>query len=187
MPVGTMFRMKQLPNFLSVCRILFSLGLLAAANWPVGFASIYLLCGISDVLDGYLARKWHAESRLGSILDSLGDFIFWAVVFYMFIHTGITVQSYLLWILAAVILLRGINFVITRYKFCRWGLLHTCGNKAAGLLLYLLLPVCYVLKEIPVEIGLILGIAALLSSAEECAILLAAKEYDENRKGLLFD
>lgn len=187
MPVDTMYRMKQLPNFLSICRIGFSLVLLVIANRPAGFVSIYLLCGISDVLDGYLARKWHVESRLGSKLDSLGDFIFWVVVFYLFFHADITIQPYLLWILVAVILLRGVNFIITRCKFHQWSMMHPYGNKAAGLQLYLLLPVCYVLKEIPIAIGLILGIAALLSAMEEFVILLTTKEYDENRKGLLFD
>jgi cardiolipin synthase len=35
--------------------------------------SLLLLCGISDVADGYIARRFRQQSALGSILDPLGD------------------------------------------------------------------------------------------------------------------
>lgn len=175
---------KMLPNILSLCRIGLSLALLYAANRPICFIVLYLLCGLSDTLDGTLARKWHAESKLGAKLDSLGDLVFWAVVFYLLFHAGIVIQPYLLWIIAAVILLRVVNAAITRRKFHQLGMIHTYGNKAVGLLLYLLLPVCHVLKSIPVAVGLILGFAALLSAIEECVLLLTSKEYNADLKSL---
>lgn len=40
-----------MPNLLSILRILFAIFLLFTGN-PAGFATCYLICGISDVLDG---------------------------------------------------------------------------------------------------------------------------------------
>lgn len=39
---------------------------------------------LSDVLDGYIARKWHQTSRLGVLLDPLSDKIFVAVALIIF-------------------------------------------------------------------------------------------------------
>lgn len=86
--------------------------------------------------------------------------------------------------LAPVVLLRGINFIITRLKFSQWGMLHTYGNKAAGLLLYIAVPACYLMGHISVMAGVLVGAAALLSGAEECVILLATKKYSPDKKGL---
>lgn len=174
--------MRRLPNILSFSRIGLSLALLLASEKPLAFTALYLLCGVTDVLDGYLARKWQAESRLGSKLDSLGDFIFWAMVFWLLCQSDIVYEPYLFWLLTPVVLLRGINLIITRLKFNQWGMLHTYGNKAAGLLLYIAVPACYIAEHIPVAVGVLVGAAALLSAAEECAILLAAKKYNPDEK-----
>jgi len=34
---------------------------------------LFAIAGFSDALDGFLARHYHWESRLGSILDPIGD------------------------------------------------------------------------------------------------------------------
>jgi len=44
------------------------------------FFVIYFLCCVSDVLDGYIARKTKTTSKLGEILDSVTDFILIAVM-----------------------------------------------------------------------------------------------------------
>lgn len=40
------------------------------------FWTVYGLCGISDMADGYLARRLHAESKRGAMLDSVADLCF---------------------------------------------------------------------------------------------------------------
>ena len=67
--------LRALPNALSLLRLT---GAATLAFLPVGagFWAVYLLCGLSDMLDGALARRLKAESELGSKLDSLGDLAF---------------------------------------------------------------------------------------------------------------
>ena len=43
-------------------------------GWP--FWTLYALCGISDMVDGWLARRLHAETKAGAILDSVADLSF---------------------------------------------------------------------------------------------------------------
>jgi CDP-diacylglycerol--glycerol-3-phosphate 3-phosphatidyltransferase len=42
-----------------------------AHSWPAGI--VWLVAGITDQVDGFLARRWHVESRFGKIADPLAD------------------------------------------------------------------------------------------------------------------
>jgi CDP-diacylglycerol--glycerol-3-phosphate 3-phosphatidyltransferase len=70
--------LAQLPNALTVARLLaipVFIGLMVDAgespSWPAGI--LFGAAAITDQLDGYLARRWHAESRFGKIADPLAD------------------------------------------------------------------------------------------------------------------
>lgn len=65
-----------IPNIISALRIPGAICLLFIDPASVSFWAIYGLCGISDMLDGYLARKLHAESKTGAVLDSVADLCF---------------------------------------------------------------------------------------------------------------
>ncbi|WP_081772744.1 CDP-alcohol phosphatidyltransferase family protein [Prevotella sp. MA2016] len=49
--------MTQLPNIITLLRIADSLGLLLCDVTSMAYWIIYALCGISDIADGWLARK----------------------------------------------------------------------------------------------------------------------------------
>ena len=66
---------RQIPNLLSVMRILMvppAVAALATARYRTAFVLI-LAAGLTDALDGYLARRFGWTSRAGSILDPLAD------------------------------------------------------------------------------------------------------------------
>ena len=71
--------MKQIPNILSAVRIILSFLLLALTKNTTLFLIVYLIIGISDVLDGGLARSLHVQSELGARLDSIGDLAFYCI------------------------------------------------------------------------------------------------------------
>lgn len=178
-----MVAIKQLPNIISVVRTFLSLALLFLYNSPIQFMIVYFLCGLSDVLDGYTARRYQWETTVGEKLDSFSDFVFYMVVLYLLIVSGgIIDQIRLLLGIGLVVLIRGINFIITKIKFNTWGALHSWANKITGLLIYIYIPFAIVNAEISFAAGMTLCIIALLSSVEETAILLSAGEYDANRK-----
>ncbi|MBO4571410.1 MAG: CDP-alcohol phosphatidyltransferase family protein [Bacteroidales bacterium] len=68
--------MKHIPNIITVLRFLGAACLLICNPSGAVFWAIYGLCGISDMLDGYLARRLHAESKTGAVLDSVADICF---------------------------------------------------------------------------------------------------------------
>ncbi len=63
------------PNFLTCIRILLIIrfsALFFCSNYLLAF-SVLLLSGITDVLDGFIARKFNQISQLGKYLDPLAD------------------------------------------------------------------------------------------------------------------
>lgn len=68
--------MKRLPNLLTLLRMLGAAALIGLDVQRPAFWIIYALCGLSDMLDGHLARRLHAESALGGRLDSAADGLF---------------------------------------------------------------------------------------------------------------
>ena len=68
--------MTQLPNIITLLRIAGSFSLLLCDVTDVAFWLIYGLCGISDIADGWLARKLKCATKTGALLDSLADICF---------------------------------------------------------------------------------------------------------------
>ena len=69
-------QMKHLPTLITVIRFLGALDLLFFDVGDVAFWVIYFACGLSDMADGFLARKLHCESKAGALLNSLADLAF---------------------------------------------------------------------------------------------------------------
>lgn len=64
---------KRLPNILTLLRGLGAAALIGLDVNRVAFWLVYALCGLSDMLDGPLTRRLHAESVQGERLDSAAD------------------------------------------------------------------------------------------------------------------
>ena len=103
--------LSSLPNLLTLSRIL-AVPLLVALMWGHGewqwFAAFALFCvaGLTDYLDGYLARAQGTVSKIGVFLDPIADKIMVAAVIVMLVHSGLV--HGLAVIAALVILLREI-------------------------------------------------------------------------------
>jgi cardiolipin synthase len=66
---------KDIPNFISIVRI-FLVVPIAYTLWIQDYSVallLFLIGGLSDGLDGFLARRYQWETRLGVILDPMGD------------------------------------------------------------------------------------------------------------------
>ena len=134
--------MKHIPNIITALRFLGALCLLFCNPAGAAFWVIYGLCGISDMMDGYLARKLRAESKTGAVLDSIADICFVACC-------GIRLLPVLqiptwLWIwtggILVIKLVNQVSALIVRKRFC---FPHTKANKQTGLLLFLSVPTAF--------------------------------------------
>ena len=80
----------NLPNLVSFIRILMApvLFYLAFTQQPNWFIGVLLFAEFTDVLDGFLARTLNQITKMGSHLDSWGDFV---------IYTTIAICAWILW------------------------------------------------------------------------------------------
>jgi CDP-diacylglycerol--glycerol-3-phosphate 3-phosphatidyltransferase len=175
--------MKHLANLVSLSRVFLSISLVPLRNHTGLFVVVYLVCGLSDVFDGFIARKTKTESLAGARLDSLADvFMFTAIVLILYLRTGKELAEYAPMLLA-VVLVRLVSVTIAGYRFRVLVLgLHTWGNKLTGLLVYL--APLLVMTSPPEKVFMFVCLVAILSAVEEGFIQLTSRKLDLNRKSI---
>lgn len=132
---------------------------------PAVFWTLYLLCGLSDILDGAVARSTGTVSRLGERLDTIADIIFVAVWMLLFIP-AIDVGRWL-WVWTGVIALIKVVNVISGLAMKKGFVAkHTPANKATGMLLFLL-PMVILLEVIKVPYIVLVCLLATFAAIQE--------------------
>ncbi|MGM0379562.1 MAG: CDP-alcohol phosphatidyltransferase family protein [Bacillota bacterium] len=173
---------KYIPNLLSIIRFFISFILLIDNKYL--FMIIYIFIGLSDFLDGYIARKYNLETDLGAKLDSIADFLFYIIITYIFMKKYLTLITFSSYIMIFIIIsIRLTNIFISKLKYSEIIFLHTYSNKISGLLIYLL-PIILMFFKNKVVITLIL-IISLFAAIEELAIFLNRKNINMNIKSIL--
>lgn len=108
---------RQIPNAITILRILLVVPimvLLARREYgPV--LVLFFIAGVSDGLDGYLARRFHWHTWLGSLLDPLADKFMLVGTFLLLGWNGL-----LPWWLVGLVILRDVLIVggATAYHYC---------------------------------------------------------------------
>lgn len=101
--------MWNIPNLLTFGRfLLIPVYLLVfEAGYTKTAFLVFLLAGLTDVLDGYIARKRNLVTQLGSMLDPLADKLMMIAVILSFVFSGI-----ITWSAAAAIFLRDAGMIV---------------------------------------------------------------------------
>ena len=107
---------RWLPNALTILRFaaipVFAWLYLEAGDGPAWGAGVFFAAvALPDQVDGYLARRWHVESRFGTIADPLADrlMIDAAVIILVLVHDRLP------WIALAIVIARDV-LLIAGYK-----------------------------------------------------------------------
>ena len=165
----------NIPNTVSFLRILMApvLFYFALTQQPKWFIAVFLFAEFTDVLDGFLARTLNQITKMGSHLDSWGDFV---------IYTTIAICAAILWpdimlreiiYFAFIVLSFTLPAIIGFIKFHRFTSYHTWSVKLAVLITvigYILLFTG--LSEWPFRIA---ALFCLYAAAEEIAITLLSQ------------
>ncbi|MGN1233638.1 MAG: CDP-alcohol phosphatidyltransferase family protein [Candidatus Cryptobacteroides sp.] len=150
---------------ITLSRIPLSVSLLFVQSNPLVFWSIYLLCGLSDVLDGAIARNTGTASRLGERLDTFADIIFiavWIAIFLPDINVGTWLSA---WV-GLIALVKVVNVVSGFAMKKGFVAKHTLANKATGILLFLL-PIAIQYESIKVPSIILTCILATFAAIQE--------------------
>ena len=97
---------------------------------------LYVTAGTTDMLDGFLARRWGVEGKFGARLDSLADFVFVLAVGYK-LFPWLKLPT-ALWMMIGVIALVKVSNALSSYVVKhKIAFLHTKANKLTGFLLFI--------------------------------------------------
>ena len=166
---------KHIANILTGLRIVFSLSLLFIPLSSVWFYALYLLCGLSDMIDGAVARRTNSATQFGARLDTLSDFVFMSVALIKFVpHLHIPIW---LWIWISIIAM--IKLGNAAWGFVRTKKLispHTVLNKITGLLLFLL-PVTISFVDLTYTLPIVCTVATV-AAIHEVYFTYSEKKHD---------
>lgn len=172
-------RLAYLPNVITGIRILLAPVLLFTEPLGAAFMSVYMLCGLTDAIDGLLARRLNLSTALGAKLDSLADALLTAVILFVLLPRIDLSGGLLAWI-AAIGAVRGLSLIVVYWKHREFAFLHTYANKATGFLLFCF-PIMYFFWGSTLSTAVVCA-GASVSSAEELWINLRSKILDRNIK-----
>lgn len=128
-----------IPNMMTALRMICAIGLIFAE--PVGkvFLTLYLICGISDALDGTVARITKTESAFGAKLDSVADLMFYSIMVIRFFPVLLeTVSGHIWFAIILIVLIRVGIYLVFALKHHTLVSNHTILNKISGLFVFCL-------------------------------------------------
>ncbi len=122
-----------IPNLLTTLRIVGALVLIFLPTMETAFYVIYVLCGLTDVLDGTLARRLHTASAFGAKLDSAADLSFYAVMLLKLLpNLRKRLPGWIWYFIGLVLVIRLASYLTSAIRFRRFASLHNIANKATG-------------------------------------------------------
>jgi cardiolipin synthase len=179
--------MKKIPNMLSVYRLAslpVLLYLIYVGNQHL-FAILFCVNLITDILDGFIARKFNAATPIGARLDSLADLGSYIAALYAIskFYWG-DIAPYKIWFFAFVI-----TFIVSQLlsfvKFKTFPSLHLYSFKTSGYAQGIFLFALFIDQFIPwlFIVAMSMGTIACL---EETIVILYLKELKSDVKSILY-
>ena len=123
-------------NAITIFRIADSIALLLCPVFSPAFYAFYIMAGVSDMLDGFVARKTNTVSRFGAKLDTIADYMFVAICLIKLLPV-LSIPSWLYVWIGIIAFIKTVNIVSGFAVQKRFVSVHSAMNKATGALLFL--------------------------------------------------
>ena len=128
-----MNKLKWIPNFFTSLRIVGAIALIFVPSLGLWFYIIYAMCGVSDVLDGFLARRLHTASTFGAKLDSVADLLFYAVMLIrMLPELRLRLPTWIWYYIFTIVGLRIFSYAFAAIRLHKFASIHSILNKLTG-------------------------------------------------------
>lgn len=173
-----------LPNIITSFRLIGTICLLFLKPFSAGFYVVYTLCGLSDVLDGLIARATKKTSEFGAKLDSVADILFYSVMLIkIFPVLWLQLPKVIWYIVAGILAVRILAYLVAAIKYHCFASQHTYMNKLTGAAVF---SIPYFLTHAGDVIAcFVVCVIAGLASLEELLIHALSKEYRPGQKTIL--
>lgn len=173
-------------NCITGLRMAGTLGLLFVRPLSPAFFAVYTLTGLTDVMDGWVARKTGTSGDFGAKLDSCADLLFYGVMLVRLLPLLFrTLPAPIWWVVLGIACLRLTAYLVAAIKYRTFASLHTYFNKLTGAAVFLV-PYFLLTGFAP---GYCWGVCAVagVASLEELLIHLLRPAHQSDTKSLLHD
>ena len=160
-------------NLITGIRILCSVALLFCPALSTAFFVLYLVAGLTDMIDGAVARKTGTASEFGARLDTAADVIFVVICLIKLLPT-LDIPVWLSIWTAVIALIKVINIISGYVMGKRFVSVHSLMNKITGILL-LVLPLTLRLIDLKYS-GAIVCTAATFAAIQEGHFIRTGRE-----------
>ena len=188
---STLNQLKTIPNMLSISRLV----LIPAMIIPCFFLNdeqqaksifliMFIVIGITDKLDGTIARYLNQTSHLGAKLDTMADMVFYPLIalwLYRFSPEVVSGWWNLIYILMALFFLK---LILGKIKFREIPVFHTIGGKTFAASLYFFMIVAILYPDTAAKLFPILCLIGYINQIEEMYIFMTRDNVDENIKSV---
>ena len=123
-------------NIITCLRIVISIVLLFCPALSPTFYVLYIAAGVSDIIDGAVARRMDTVSEFGSKLDTFADIVFVAVCLIKLLPVVIVPIWLYVWT-GIVAIIKVTNIIVGYIRQKEFVSVHSIINKATGGLLFL--------------------------------------------------
>ena len=168
---------KYIANIITASRILLSIALLFLPVLGTGFYITYFLCGITDMIDGTIARKTDTVSEFGARLDTVSDFVFLSVSLAKFLPM-VRIPQWLWGWIAVIGAVKIGNLIGGFFRTKTLISLHTVMNKITGLLLFLL-PLTFPIIDLNYSSMAVCAVAFIAAIQESFYIVTGYKNNEK--------
>ena len=132
--------MRAMANAITGIRIVCALALIFCPTFSPWFYAVYVIGGVSDVLDGFAARHWGKETEFGARLDTIADIAFTLIVLVKVLRAVIIPKWVIVWVIIIAVI-KCVNIASGVFLYKRFVAEHTVMNKICGVLLFAV-PLC---------------------------------------------
>ena len=169
----------NLPNGITLLRILCSLTLLFCMPLSLPFYLLYTAAGLSDIFDGLIARKTNTSTQFGAKLDTLADIVFAAVILIKLLPILELSVWIIIWV-GVIALIKLVNIAIGFVRKHTLTAVHSVINKVTGALLFILpftIPIINIRYTAP-----LVCIVAIVAAITESRTILNTIRTGENHE-----
>ena len=166
---------KYIADIITSTRIVLAVGLFFFREITGVYLIIYLICALTDFIDGPIARKLQTTSERGALLDTVGDVLTYGSFAKIMIVKHMIPGWILVWFGAAIagIVLSGL---IAKIRFDKFYIVHSLFGKILGFCAFLLPIAAYFDKTLVCCCAVCAS--ASISALESCIIQLWLKEFN---------
>ena len=124
-------------NTITFFRIAAGMALLFCPVFSPAFYAFYISAGLSDMLDGFAARRTNTVSRFGARLDTMADFVLVVVCLFKLLPI-LSIPAWLYGWIGIIALIKVVNIISGFAVQKKLVAVHSVMNKATGALLFLI-------------------------------------------------